>query len=121
MRCLLQLPAARGARRPAGHGPATSLSQHATQHAIKAGLWAGTYSSKEATAQQPTMRQAPLTRSASSATPCRVWEGTYSSEEAMAQQLTMLRDYIVDPSDWVVAADVDEFHDWGGGHGRFIK
>ncbi|KAI7843139.1 hypothetical protein COHA_003310 [Chlorella ohadii] len=52
---------------------------------------------------------------------CRVWEGTYSSEEAMAQQLGMLRDYIVDPSDWVVAADVDEFHDWGAGQGRFIK
>ena len=50
-----------------------------------------------------------------------MWEGTYSSEEAMAQQLGMLRDYIVDPSDWVVAADVDEFHDWGAGQGRFIK
>lgn len=36
----------------------------------------------------------------------------------MAWQLGMLRDYIADPSDWVVAADVDELQDWGG---KFLK
>ncbi|EFN55566.1 hypothetical protein CHLNCDRAFT_134048 [Chlorella variabilis] len=49
---------------------------------------------------------------------CRVWEGRYSSEEHMVQQLSMLADYVSDPTDWVVAADVDEFQDWGG---KFIK
>ncbi|KAI3425963.1 hypothetical protein D9Q98_007933 [Chlorella vulgaris] len=49
---------------------------------------------------------------------CRVWEGQYSSEEHMVQQLSMLNDYVSDPTDWVVAADVDEFQDWGG---VFIK
>lgn len=49
---------------------------------------------------------------------CSVWEGPYSAEEAMAWQLGMLRDYIADPSDWVVAADVDELQDWGG---KFLK
>ncbi len=50
--------------------------------------------------------------------PDRVWEGQYSSEEHMMQQLGMLNDYVSDPTDWVVAADVDEFQDWGG---KFIK
>jgi hypothetical protein len=36
----------------------------------------------------------------------------------MVQQLSMLNDYVSDPTDWVVAADVDEFQDWGG---VFIK
>ncbi|KAL4430583.1 hypothetical protein ABPG77_005823 [Micractinium sp. CCAP 211/92] len=49
---------------------------------------------------------------------CRVWEGRYSSEEHMAQQLDMLQEYVADPTDWVVAADVDEFQWWGG---KFIK
>lgn len=49
---------------------------------------------------------------------CRVWEGQYSSEAHMAQQLAMLRDYVSDPTDWIVAADVDELQDWGG---KFIK
>lgn len=49
---------------------------------------------------------------------CRVWEGRYSSEEHMAQQLAMLQEYVADPTDWVVPADVDEFQWWGG---KFIK
>ncbi len=47
-----------------------------------------------------------------------MWEGQYSSEEHMVQQLGMLNDYVSDPTDWVVVADVDEFQDWGG---KFIK
>ena len=49
---------------------------------------------------------------------CRVWEGNYSSEDHLSHQLGMLADYISDPTDWVVTADVDEFQWWGG---KFIK
>ena len=52
------------------------------------------------------------------AVPCRVWEGRYSEEDHLVQQLHMLNDYVSDPTDWVVAADVDEFQWWGG---KFIK
>jgi hypothetical protein len=47
-----------------------------------------------------------------------VWEGRYSSEEHLVQQLAVLDDYVSDPTDWVVAADVDELQDWGG---KFVK
>lgn len=49
---------------------------------------------------------------------CRVWEGQYSHEEHLVHQLSMFNDHVADPTDWIVAADVDELQDWGG---KFIK
>lgn len=43
----------------------------------------------------------------------RVWEGPFSSDAHYNRSLAMLNDFVIDPDDWVVAADSDEFQEWG--------
>ena len=45
---------------------------------------------------------------------CRFWEEEYSAEGQYEQHLKMLRDFVYDPYDWVLYADVNEFQDWEG-------
>ncbi len=44
----------------------------------------------------------------------RVWEGPFSSEDHYNRTLALLNDYVLDPDDWVVVADSDEFQHYGG-------
>ena len=45
---------------------------------------------------------------------CRFWEEEFSVEGQYEQHLKMLRDFVYDPYDWVLYADVNEFQDWEG-------
>jgi hypothetical protein len=43
---------------------------------------------------------------------CKLWEGEYSPDRHLEHELTMLRDFVDEPLDWVVIADVDELQEW---------
>jgi len=45
---------------------------------------------------------------------CRVWEGDFSPDEKYEQHLEMLKDFVYDPYDWIIYADMNEFQDWEG-------
>lgn len=45
---------------------------------------------------------------------CRLWEERFTPEGQYEEHLKMLRDFVFDPYDWVVYADVNEFQDWQG-------
>jgi len=43
---------------------------------------------------------------------CKLWEGEYTPDRYLQHKLTMLRDFVYEPLDWVVIADVDELQEW---------
>lgn len=45
---------------------------------------------------------------------CKVWEGAFTLDRHYEEHLKMLRDFVYDPYDWILYADVDEFQDWEG-------
>lgn len=50
---------------------------------------------------------------------CRIWEGTFDVDEQYRQHLKMLRDFISDPYDWILYAEMNEFQDWEG-HVKYV-
>lgn len=45
---------------------------------------------------------------------CRFWEEPFSVEGQYREHLKMLKDFVYDPYDWILYANVNEFHDWEG-------
>ena len=45
---------------------------------------------------------------------CRFWEEPFSIEGQYREHLKMLKDFVYDPYDWILYANVNEFHDWEG-------
>lgn len=45
---------------------------------------------------------------------CRFWEGTFDVDEQYRQHLKMLQDFVYDPYDWILYAEIHEFQDWQG-------
>ncbi len=43
---------------------------------------------------------------------CKLWEGEYTPDRHLEHELTMLRDFVDEPLDWVVVAEVDELQEW---------
>ncbi len=43
----------------------------------------------------------------------RVWTGQFSSEAHLERILIFLNEFIVEPEDWIIIADNDEFQDYG--------
>ena len=43
---------------------------------------------------------------------CRLWEGKYTADAHLEQQLLILRDFVDEPLDWIILANVDELQEW---------
>ena len=50
---------------------------------------------------------------------CRIWEGKHDVDVQYKEHLKMLQDFIYDPYDWILYADVHEFQDWEG-HVKYV-